>query len=317
MTSRTLTLICCCLTMIMSGCQNKTAPTLTGYIEAEYRYLAPQVAGTLKTLPHQEGDAVKSGDLLFGLDDAYYKLKVSEAQAKLEQAQATLADLQQGLRSDEIDALEAQLDEAKASQKLAASEQQRQQDLFAKNVASQSQLEQAETTYQAAKSRVSQLEANLRLAHKAARDEKIRAAEASRDAAAAQLQQAEWSLSQCQVLAPADGSIEQILIRPGEVASAGNPVVALLPATALKVRFFIPEARLPLLKLGDTVQVQQESLEQPVSAVIDHIASEAEFTPPVIYSKDSREKLVFLVEARLPANSGLHPGLPVDVELHD
>jgi hypothetical protein len=97
------------------------------------------------------------------------------------------------------------------------------------------------------------------------------------------------------------GTIEQIFHRQGEVVAAGQPIVALLPPENLKVRFFAPEALLAQLRVGETVSIGCDGCEQPVAATISFIAREPQFTPPVIYSLDQREKLVFLVEARVGA----------------
>jgi HlyD family secretion protein len=107
--------------------------------------------------------------------------------------------------------------------------------------------------------------------------------------------------------------VEEEFLDVGEYATAGAPVLAILPRDGLKVRFFVPQAELPGLALGHQVSVWADGLEQPVSAPISYIAPDAEFTPPVIYSKEARAKLVFLVEAELPAGTGLPPGLPVEV----
>ena len=113
------------------------------------------------------------------------------------------------------------------------------------------------------------------------------------------------------------GTVTDTLFVNGEWVPAGAPVVAMLPPANVKVRFFIPESRLGAVKLGQKVSLTCDGCPAPVSAAITFIAPQAEYTPPVIYSKDSRAKLVFLAEARpQPADAAkLHPGQPVDVAL--
>ena len=113
--------------------------------------------------------------------------------------------------------------------------------------------------------------------------------------------------------APAAGSIEQIYHRPGEVVAAGAPIASLLPPQNMKVRFFAPEALLTRLNVGARVAVSCDGCAQNLSARVSFVAQEPQFTPPVIYSLDQREKLVFLVEARFDAPTTIRPGMPVDV----
>jgi HlyD family secretion protein len=115
--------------------------------------------------------------------------------------------------------------------------------------------------------------------------------------------------------APADGRIEDTYFHAGEYIAAGTPVVSFLPPENIRVRFFVPQAKLPLFPLGNNVTIRCDGCEKPIKAKVSFIASQSEYTPPVIYSVGSRDKLVFRVEATpdhfTPA---LRPGLPVDIE---
>jgi HlyD family secretion protein len=90
-------------------------------------------------------------------------------------------------------------------------------------------------------------------------------------------------------------------------------VVSLLPPGNVKVRFYVGEAILGSVKLDRAVQVRCDGCPSPVDAKVSFVSTQAEYTPPVLYSKESRSKLVFLVEARPGGGSNLHPGQPVDV----
>jgi HlyD family secretion protein len=113
------------------------------------------------------------------------------------------------------------------------------------------------------------------------------------------------------------GTVTDTLFARGEWVPAGAPVVSLLPPANVKVRFFVPEPRLGGVKVGQKVSLACDGCPAAVAATITYIAPQAEFTPPVIYSKENRAKLVFLVEAKPAAAdaSKLHPGQPVDVTL--
>jgi HlyD family secretion protein len=140
-------------------------------------------------------------------------------------------------------------------------------------------------------------------------------AEAALRTAQARLNSAQTRLTRRKVFSPVTGSIQQIYFRGGELVTAGKPIVAVLPPNNLKVRFFVNEATLPKLKLGDPVHVTCDGCDPDIFAKITFIARSSEFTPPVIYSLEERAKLVFLIEA-LPNEPGnLRVGQPVDVAL--
>jgi len=126
---------------------------------------------------------------------------------------------------------------------------------------------------------------------------------------------ANWRLGQIKQNAPSAGQITEIIHRPGEWVMAGQPVVRLLPDGNTKLRFFVPETELGKWQLGDQVHATCDGCAAPIDAKVTFISSEAEFTPPVIFSAEAREKLVVMIEAKLPPADGarLHVGQPVDV----
>ena len=142
-------------------------------------------------------------------------------------------------------------------------------------------------------------------------------AEATLRTAQARLDSAQTRLGRRKMVSPVAGSVQQIYYRQGELVPAGRPVLSLLPPGNIKVRFFVPETMLPKVSLGDAVIIHCDGCEADVPAKVTFISRSAEFTPPVIYSRGSREKLVFMVEAwPAPADAArLRPGLPVDVSL--
>jgi HlyD family secretion protein len=154
--------------------------------------------------------------------------------------------------------------------------------------------------------------------------EELDQARAQRDADEAQvgaqtaaLNKSRWSFDQKQQFAPANAFVHDTLYRVGEWVAAGNPVIELLPPTNIKVRFFVPQAMLPQIKPGQTVSVTFDGGPHAYSATVNYISTQAEFTPPVIYSRENRTKMVFMIEAKFsPADAAdLRPGQPVDVEL--
>ena len=148
------------------------------------------------------------------------------------------------------------------------------------------------------------------------RSDPIDAAAASVEAGRHSLEQAEKNLDKRKVFAPAGGTIEEVYFRPGEVVNAGQAVVALLPPGNLKVRFFVQEPVRADSSIDQTISVACDGCKGELTAKISFIARDAEFTPPVIFSREQRQKLVYLVEARpAGATAKLTAGQPVTVSL--
>ena len=135
-------------------------------------------------------------------------------------------------------------------------------------------------------------------------------------AATAGKERTDWSVAQKSQAAPRAGFVFDTLYREGEFVTAGAPVVALLPPENLKVRFFVREADYAKLKAGDTVRVAITG-RPPLDARVSYLSPQPEYTPPILYNRENRAKLVFLIEALFAGDAArdLHPGQPVDVTL--
>jgi HlyD family secretion protein len=288
---------------------------LQGYVEGEYVYVASPVAARLASLEVARGDRVAAGGALFALDRSGELPLRDDAAARLAQTEARLADLHKGARPSELATIEAQLAQGRAMLDLSEAELRRQERLVETNVASREALDRANASAQRDRARIAELRAQLRTARLAARVDEIRAAEAEVTAARAQLAEAEWRLDQMSPTTPQGGVVIDTLYRAGEWVPAGSPVVSLLPPENIKVRFFVPETVLGAIQVGAEVAVSCDACPPDLSATISFIAPEAEYTPPVIYSREMRQKLVYLVEAKPDRPTALRPGQPVDVAL--
>ena len=193
----------------------------------------------------------------------------------------------------------------------------RRKDLNSRGFASQADLDSAQTAYDVAASRVRELAANLAVAKLPARDEEILSARNKVAQAKAALDNARWRLEQRQLVAPSAGYVSDIIRRVGDVAGPSAPVVSFLPENAVKVKVYVPETALSSLSLGQELDVRCDGCEKGLTAAITYIAREPEFTPPVIYSLESRQTLVYLIEARAANDKPLRlqPGQIVDVDL--
>jgi HlyD family secretion protein len=161
-----------------------------------------------------------------------------------------------------------------------------------------------------------ELTAQLATAGLGARIDAIAAATADAGAASAAKERADWSVAQKNQSAPRAALVYDTLYREGEFIAAGAPVVSLLPPEHLKVRFYVPEAEFAALKAGDPVRIALTG-RPPLDASVSYLSPKPEYTPPVLYNRENRAKLVWLVEAVFADPSvtrDLHPGQPVDVQ---
>ena len=301
----------------LSGCGDPAPPALQGYVEGEYVRVAAPFAGTLVRLDAERGTQVAAGAALFALEAESEDAARREAGERLKRAEAQVEDLRKGKRASEIDTARAQLAQAEVAAGLSEKEYARQLDLVAKGFVSQQRADEARAARDRDRARVAELSADVETMRSGARPDEIRAAEAEAGAAREALAQADWRLRQKSVSATVAGLVADTLFVRGEWVPAGAPVVSLLPPGNVKVRFFVPQARLGAVKVGQKVAVACDGCGAELAAAITFIAPQAEYTPPVIYSKDNRAKLVYLVEARPAPQDAprLHPGQPVDVRL--
>ncbi len=302
--------------MALLSCPGGTESVLQGYAEGDFLRIAPEVSGRIESVLVVPGDPVAGGELLFTLDPAMLRAQRDRAAAELARAEALEADLATGGRPQEMEVLRARLEAAAAALRLSEAELTRQQVLFAKGSIPEATLDTARAARDRDRATLSEAEAALSVGGLAGREAARQAAGAAVRAARAALDEAELELAHTHVAAPEGGRITDHFHEPGEWVAAGTPVLELLPPGNVKVRFFVPEPLLGTLRLGGPVEIACDGC-PVVPGRISFIASRAEYTPPVIYSRESRAKLVFLAEARPddPAAAGLHPGQPVDVRL--
>jgi HlyD family secretion protein len=303
--------------LALAGCGRGPAPGVwQGYFEGEFIHVAAPLAGRLERLAVARGDRVAAGAPLFRLEQAAEAASHRESLGRLRQAEARLADLTKGQRPDELAAAAARVAQAAAAADLSARELERVARLHGAGAVSDGDLDRARLAHAGDRSQVAQAEAQLATARLGARPDAVAAAEADVVAARAAVERAAWSLAQKSATAPADALVHDTIYREGEFVPAGAPVVSLLPPGHLKVRFFVPEAEFSALKAGDAVRLSVTGRTGPVAARITYLSSQPEYTPPVLYNRENRSKLVFMVEARPddPAVArDLHPGQPVDV----
>ena len=306
------------VTLALAGCGQRAPSAYQGYLEGEFVYLASPLAGRLEKLAVQKGAQVAAGAPLFTLEQGAELSTLRETAERLRQGQARLADLRKGQRPSELAALEARLAQARSAVELSGLALERATKLRQTAVLSDDDFDRMRLNHEANTTLIAETSAQLATAQLGARADVVAAAEADVAAAQAALDRAGWAVAQKSQSAPRAGLVYDTLYREGEFVAAAAPVVSLLPPENLKVRFFVPEAEFGALKAGDRVQVALTGRAEPIEARISYLSPRPEYTPPVLYNRANRAKLVFLVEA-LPVDAAvardLHPGQPVEVSV--
>ncbi len=285
-----------------------------GYVEGDTVMIASPVAGRIVARAAEQGHTIAKGSPVFELDTATAKAELARAEAAVAQARAQLDNLRAGKRDAEQDVTRAQRREAEASLAYASQELQRARELSTTGTASKLRLDQAVAQVQQWQARVEQFAAAEAVGNLGGRAQEIAAAEAKVAEAEAIVAQARARLADLSPLAPFDALVETAFYDVGEWVAAGQPVVSLLAPDRIKIRFFVPEGAAALARPGTEISFTCDGCKADMKAVITYAATQAEFTPPVIYSQGARAKLVFLVEARALGDAAeLRPGLPVEV----
>jgi HlyD family secretion protein len=264
----------------ISGCSNQDEYQAQGYIEGKFTYLSVPQSGQLHQLAVERGTPVKQGSPVFTLDP-------QPEQSQLENAKQRVFEG------------EAQVEQAKSALWLAEQTLTRNQDLYKQRTVPKAALDDSQSQYNQAKARLAQT-TDQRLAAKAS------------------FEQARWAFGQKVITAPKAAQVFDTYYLVGEFVPAGRPIVSLLAPEDIKVIFYINEPAFSTLKLGDTVTVTCDGCptEQPLAAKVRFISPQNEYTPPVIFSTETRKKLVYRVEAApSPSNAiQLRPGQPVSVK---
>ena len=314
---RGLALALCATAALLCGCGADRSAGYQGYIEGEYVQVAAAAGGRLERLLVQRGQQVAAQAPLFHLEAEEESAARQQAEDQLRAAQAQLADLRVGKRPPEQEVLAAQLAQAQASEQQAQQQLRRDEAQLRAGGIPRAQVDDSRAQLAVQAARVRELAGQLQVARLPARIEQVRAQDAQVAAARAAVRQAEWRLGQKQLAASQAALVSDTLYRVGEWVPAGSPVVRLLPPQNIKARFFVPETVAGGLQTGRKVLLHCDGCAADVPATVNFIASEPEFTPPVIYSNEARAKLVFLVEAKPAPEQAqkLHPGQPVTVTL--
>lgn len=271
-----LTLIAASI-LVLTGCSRETSGEAQGYVEGRYTYMATSVPGVLKELLVARGTQVKQGQ----------PLAVLEEQPESDAYQAALENYHQAVAAK--DAISANLEFARLTY-------ERNKILVVKKAIQQSMLDNAKANYDALTAQLAQQSSNIA-------------------SLKAQLAQSKWQKEQKILIAPVDSLVFDTYYRLGEYTIANKPVLSLLAPADIKAIFYVNEPVLGHLHLNEKVAVKCDGCRQAYTGRISFISPTAEYTPPVIYSTETSDKLVYRIEAEFAKQDAvhLHPGQPVTV----
>jgi HlyD family secretion protein len=298
---------------LLFGRGDHEGETLSGYVEGEALYPAAPLSGRLVGINVQRGDQVAAGAPLFVIDPAQGEAAREQAAADVAAAKALAADARRGQRPAELGVIEAQLASARAVLNEAETSLARVRPLTEAGAASKAQLDEAVAARDTARANVRAIEKQLQVARMGARKDQVEAAQERVRQAEAGLEAAAARLSDLSPAAPAAGRIEDVFFQQGEWVPANQPVLAMIPQDRVRLRFFAPQTEVARYQVGTEVRFTCDGCERDLVATVSYVSPRPEFTPPVIYSREARDRMVFMVEARPAKAEGLVPGLPVDV----
>lgn len=288
---------------------------LPGYIEADLTSVASPVAGNVAVMDVKEGQPVKRGDHLYVLESNREQAQLAEAEARKAQAEFQSRNISKGAREAELDTIRAKLRYAKAAWAQAQSQLAKTETLVKKGFVAEAQLDVDRTNVQLAYEQVEEARASLKAAKEGGRSDEKAAAAAQTEAAEAGVNQVRWLLQQKQISSPIDSVVQEIFIREGEFAQSGMTVLTLLRKDSLRVRFFVPTELRPRFLPGSKFMVEVSGCSKPVPAQITRVSPRPEYTNPLMFGPELRERLSFLTEGRLEMghSCSVPPGTPVGV----
>ncbi len=302
---------------IFAGCQSSHTQTYQGYAEGEYVNISSTQSGKLDKLFVKRGDTVSKDSALYALESDSEVIALNQASSALAVAQSTLNDYNKGSRPQELDVIQAQLSQALANAKNAQEQLSRNTILYQSNAVSKEQLENSTTLAKSTEAKVKELTNSLTVAKLAKRSDQIHAQEAHIKEIKESLNQAQWKLNEKALKSRGNALVFDTLYREGEWVPSGGIVVRLLPPKNIKIRFFVPQAIAEKLTINHMATILSRADGKKISAHITYISTEAEYTPPVIYSNQTKDKLTYMIEAYPNTADAplLHPGQPVEVSL--
>lgn len=290
----------------------------SGTIEATEAHLGFQVSGRVEAIAVREGDGVAAGDELAVLDRREVLARREEAEARIAATRARLRELESGFRKEEVAQARAARDAALERTSDAERDLHRTKRLYDGGAVSREAYDKAMLALELAQSELARAEEQLELLEAGPRHETIEAQRAVLAQAEAALRAIDVTLDHMRVVAPFEGVITVRHREPGETVPPGSAIVTLMNADDRWVRIYVREDRIGAVKLGMPAEISTDTYpDQRYPGRVSFIASEAEFTPKNVQTREERVKLVYAVKVHITEDPDfdLKPGMPADVRL--
>jgi HlyD family secretion protein len=303
---------------VFRGDGSENGVEASGTVEATEADLGFEIPGRVADVAVREGDRVRAGQRLAGIDTTELEAALRAARSQAEAARSRLDELRSGFRVEEVAQARAMLRAAKSRLANAEEDLARGRALFEGGAISRERLDQLATARDVTAAEAEAAAEQLRLLERGPRPEQVAAARATLEAAEAEAGRLEARIGFSSVLAPFDGIVTVRHREPGETVAPGAPVLTVMDPGDRWVRIYVPENRAGRLRLGGPAEIRADAYpDRTYAGEVMHIASEAEFTPRNVQTTEERVKLVYEVRVRVTGDPELElkPGLPADVTL--
>jgi HlyD family secretion protein len=300
------------------GCRPRSddAASFQGVVEYEERDLGFEVSGRVRELAVHEGDVLPAGALIARVDPELERSALAARDAETRAAEQQLALLRAGTRPEDVSALRARLDAARANEALLKLSAERTRALFAGRAVPQAALDQAEAEWTRATAERRAAEETLQAAAKGSRRQEVAAADDRLSGARANAELQRQRVARFELRALEPGEVLEVHLRTGETAAAGQPVVTVADTAHPYADVFVPQGAVGGVRVGAAATARVDSLVHPVAGRVERILRRTEFSPRYIFSRDERAKLVVRVRLRFddPGHE-LHAGVPLFAEI--
>lgn len=304
---------------VLASCRNGEDPSAivaSGHVEATDVRISAKVPGRLQGLPVQEGDAISAGQELARIDTTDLRLALQQGKAEREQAGAELRLRLAGARKEDVAEVEAQIQGVEADLQGAQKDLDRMQGLLDSGSGTTKARDDARTRRDGLLARQQAMRQALLRLKAGARSEEIDAARARLSAVEAHIAQLRQQIGDATVTSPLAAVVTEKVAEPGELVQVGSPLVVLTNLKEPWLTVYVGALDLPKLRLGQEAEVTTDD-GQRRRGTITFIASQAEFTPKNVQTRDERIKLVYKVKLGLPNQDGLFkPGMPAAARFH-
>jgi HlyD family secretion protein len=306
----------------LSACRRDAGPqdiSGTGTVEAVEVTIGNKIPGQVLQVVPREGVLVKVGDVVARIDHADLDLELERSRAGVRAAEAQLTLLRRGPRKQEIRRAEQMVEQARAALDNARTTYRRAQDLLARKVVPQSNVDNARAQVDVLQAQHNASQEALSVLRAGSRLEQLHMAEANLDQAEMLVRILEKKIADCTVTSPTAGRVVARFLEPGELAGTGTPIVRVADLSGVWIMIYVSETELGRVRVDGQAEIRVDSFpDKAFLGKVTYVSPQEEFTPKNIQTKDERVRMVFgvKVEAQNPDES-LKPGMPADVVLLD